>query len=71
MASLTGGSAGRITSVVSQAKSDRKCPNENCQTSGQWTNLSVCHHCHQATVRSIYQPRTPITDWRRRRAASP
>ncbi len=40
------------------ARSDHKCPNENCAMHGKTTNLTVCHCCYRATVRSIYQPRT-------------
>jgi hypothetical protein len=40
------------------ARSDRKCPNENCAMHGKPTNLVVCHCCYRATVCSIYQPRT-------------
>lgn len=43
------------------ARSDRKCPNENCAMHGKATNLAVCHCCYRATVRSIYEPRTLST----------
>jgi hypothetical protein len=43
------------------ARSDRKCPNENCVMHGKATNLSVCRCCYHATVHTIYQPRRPAT----------
>jgi hypothetical protein len=43
------------------ARSDRKCPNENCAMHGKATNLAVCHCCYRATVRSIYEPGTLST----------
>jgi hypothetical protein len=52
------------------AKSDLKCPNENCSMAGKWTNLSVCRNCHRATVHAIYQPQLSNADrWRTARVA--
>jgi hypothetical protein len=52
------------------AKSDRKCPHENCAMHGTTTNLSVCRSVTRATVHSMYQPRTPTINRHRRRIAS-
>ena len=51
------------------AKSDRKCPNENCAMHGKTINLSVCCCCHRATVHAIYQPRMSTLNRHRRQVA--